>query len=177
VHLDPEPVPDGNPHLLRLLEEVRAAIGPGKRLSMAVPKVQPLLGEVPIPWLGRNLWRPGYLREVGQRVDQVAIMTYDSHLPFPQLYRYFQRFQVIAASQALDGLPVELLIGVPTSEERTLSHQPHAETMETGLTGVVDGLNDVDTRRHIVTGVAIYPDWETDSQEWAAYERLWLGRE
>jgi hypothetical protein len=30
--------------------------------------------------------------------------------------------------------------------------------------------------RQTVTGVAIYPHWETDAAEWAEYDKLWLGR-
>jgi hypothetical protein len=79
-------------------------------------------------------------------------MTYDSGLPHSALYALLQRDQTIAASRALDGLAAELLIGVPTSEEHTVSHSPAA-----------------------VTGVAIYPDWETDAAEWETYRTLWLG--
>jgi hypothetical protein len=175
VHLDPEPVPDGDPELVRLLDEIRAELGPQRRLSLAAPRVQRVLPETSLPWLRRNMWRPAYLREVARRLDQVALMSYDSSQPLPPLFRLWQRHQVIAASQALDGLGVELLIGVPTSEERTLSHWPNAETMEAGLRGVVDGLNDAQARPHAVTGVAIYPEWETDDAEWATYEALWLG--
>ncbi len=39
--------------------------------------------------------------------------------------------------------------------------------MEAGLLGVLDGLNDLDARPYVLTGVAIYPDWETGANEWA----------
>jgi len=175
VHLDPEPVPSGDRDTLRLLEEVRAALGPGPRLSIAAQKVRPFLPDLPVPWIDRHLWRGSYLREVAHRVDQVALMSYDSHPPLAPLYRQFQRFEVIAASQALNGVDTDLFIGIPTAEERTLSHWPEAENMDAGLRGTVDGLNDAEACPGTVTGVAIYPDWQTDGGEWATYEALWLG--
>jgi hypothetical protein len=33
-----------------------------------------------------------------------------------------------------------------------------------------------DTRHRCVTGVAIYPYWETDAAEWSIYDKLWLGK-
>ena len=98
-------------------------------------------------------------------MDQIALMTYDSRIPLAPLHRVVQRHQVIATSRALDGLNVDLLIGVPTSEECTVSHWSNAETMEAGLLCVVDGMNDAEARPQVVTGVAIYPEWETDDEE------------
>jgi hypothetical protein len=175
VHLDPEPVPTGDPDALKLLDDVRVAIGPSSMLSIATPKIQPIFSDWPVPWIGGLVWQTSYLREVAQRVNQVAVMTYDSYMPLPALYRFATRHQVIAASQALDGMNVELFVGVPTSEERTASHWPNAENIEAGLQGVVDGLNDAEARPRTVTGVAVYPDWETDAQKWVTYEELWLG--
>jgi hypothetical protein len=83
---------------------------------------------------------------------------------------------VVGISQALHGTGVELFFGVPTSEEKTATHRPEAENMASGLLGVIDGLNDAAARPSATTGVAIYPYWETDDAEWAAYDRLWLGR-
>lgn len=69
-----------------------------------------------------------------------------------------------------------LFFGVPASEERTWTHRPYAENVRSGLQGIVAGLNDAEARPGAVGGVAIYPEWEMDSGEWAAYEALWRGR-
>jgi len=103
-------------------------------------------------------------------------MTYDSAMPLPQLYRQWARFQVVEISRAVDGAGVDLVFGIPTSEERTWTHWPNAENMRSGLQGVIAGLNDAAARPAAVTGVAIYPYWETDAAEWATYEALWLGQ-
>ncbi len=174
VHLDPEPVPDGNAGVLLLLDEIRATVGPTPTLSLAARRIQLLWSGTPL--MGPIAWSAGYYRRVAQRVDQLAVMTYDSSLPLPQLYRLWGRFQVIEITRAIEGFDVDLFFGVPTSEERTLTHWPNAENMTSGLQGVVDGLNDADARPVAVTGVAIYPYWETDAAEWAIYEWLWLGR-
>jgi hypothetical protein len=177
VHLGPEPIPDGDDNVLALLEEVRRAIGPEATLSMATRRIWPLFPDAPWPFVGQIAWRGDYYREIVKRVNQVAVMTYDSGLPLPCLYRHWTRFQTIEVSRAVEGTEVELLLGIPTSEEETLTHRPGAENMTSGLQGVIDGLNDLASRPSAVTGVAIYPYWETGETEWTVYESLWLGME
>lgn len=176
VHLDPEPVLGGDANVLALLEDVRRAIGPEATLSIATPRIWPVFLERMPPSLGVVAWSSDYYGQIAQRVDQIAVMIYDSGLPLPELYRLWSRFQVIQVTRAVDGTGVDLLFGVPASEEKTLTHWPNAENMTSGLRGVIDGLNDADARPSAVTGVAIYPDWETDAAEWAIYESVWLGR-
>lgn len=67
-----------------------------------------------------------------------------------------------------------VLFGIPTSEEQNFTHRPAAENMASGLRGTLDGLNDLAAVPSAVTGVAIYPEWETDAAEWRLYEELWL---
>ncbi len=108
------------------------------------------------------------------RFDQMAVMAYDSTLTSAWLYRQWLRFQVIGISKAVQGTQVELLFGVPTSEEPTATHRPDIENVSNGLQGVLDGLNDQEAVSGAVQGVAIYPYWEMDASEWATYEALWL---
>ena len=177
IHLDPEPVADGNDAVLALLDQIRQELGTGPTLSIAARRIWPAVpGRVP-PMCRQLFWSGGYYREVAAHVDQVALMTYDSALPLPQGYRLWGRLQAVAVTRALEGMDVELFIGIPTSEEKTWTHWPNAENMTTGLLGLVDGLNDPAARPGVLTGVAIYPYWETDTAEWKIYESLWLGRE
>lgn len=83
---------------------------------------------------------------------------------------------MIGITRAVQGTPVRLLFGVPTSEEKTWTHDPRAENMRTGLRGLVRGLNDAEAVAGNFIGVAVYPHWETDAAEWADYDDLWLGR-
>jgi hypothetical protein len=48
--------------------------------------------------------------------------------------------------------------------------------MQTGLTGLLAGLNDLDAHPERIAGVAIYPYWETSADEWQTYSELWLGQ-
>ena len=175
LHLDPEPVRSGDATVLALLDDMRAAIGPQATLSLAARRIAPWgQGDV-AGWLSGYAWSADYYREVARRVDQIAVMTYDSALPTAGLYRWFTRRQVIQITRALAQEPVDVYIGVPTSEERTLTHRPRAENMASGLQGVLDGLDDPRADAAVITGVAIYPYWETDAAEWAVYRSLWLG--
>lgn len=176
IHLDPEPVSAGDTDVLALLDEVRNAIGPNATLSVATRRIWPIFPDLDLPFIRKIAWNASYYREVAGRVDQIAVMTYDSGLPLPGLYRQWVRFQVIEVSRAVDGTGVDLFLGIPTSEESTWTHRPYAENMTAGLQGVIDGLNDAAARPSVVTGVAIYPYWETDAAEWATYESLWIGR-
>ncbi len=175
IHLDPEPIPTDEESVLILLDELRAALGPTSTLSIATRWIWPIFPDVRWPLVGRVAWRASYYREVSQRVDQMAVMTYDSALPFAFLYRQWTRFQVIEISRAVEDTDVQLFFGVPTSEEETRTHRARAENMRSGLEGVIDGLNDAQSHSAMVAGVAIYPYWETDEAEWRTYEKLWLG--
>lgn len=176
IHVDAEPVPSDDANFLTLLDELRHGIGPTSTLSVASRRIWPIFSDLPLPLAGLVSWRASYYREVARNVDQIAVMTYDSAMPLPQLYRQWTRFQVIEISRAVDGTGVALFFGIPTSEERTWTHWPNAENMRSGLQGVIAGLNDATVRPAAVTGVAIYPYWETDAAEWAIYEAFWLGR-
>jgi hypothetical protein len=173
IHFDPEITRDGDTNVLSLLDETRQAIRPAL-LSMATRHIQPLFPGSVTLFGDLPGWHSGYYREIARRVDQIAVMSYDSALPAAWLYRQWMRFQVIGISQAVDGIGVELLFGVPTSEETTATHRPEAENMANGLLGILDGLDDLESVPGAVDGVAIYPYWETDAAEWAIYEALWL---
>ena len=165
----------GDANVLLLFDEVRAAIAPEATLSVATRRMSPLGASSDDGWLRDYAWSAAYYAEVAQRVDQIAVMTYDSAMPTARLYRWFARRQVVAITRALEGQAVTLYFGVPTSEERTRTHWPRAENMTSGLLGVLDGLQDPRAAPEAVTGVAIYPYWETDASEWAVYQALWLG--
>jgi hypothetical protein len=177
IHYDPEPIADDDGDVLALLEETRQGIGEDSILSLSTRHIAPLYAEVSLPIANRFLWSAEYYRQIGERVDQIALMTYDSLQQHPSLYRLWSRFEVIEITQALQGMDVQVFIGIPTwEEEQTVGHRAYAENMKSGLQGAIDGLNDHDSVPSVITGVAIYPFWETSDAEWATYERLWLGK-
>jgi hypothetical protein len=172
IHLDPEPVKSGNRDVLVLLEELRAALDPGTVLSIAGRRIWHLYPAAPWPLIEHVSWREDYYQDIARRVDQIAVMAYDSRLPLAWMYREWMQFEVISLSNALAGIEVELLLGIPTSEEETSTHSPRAENVRSALEGVIAGLNDKATHPGVVDGVAIYPEWETDADEWAVYKTL-----
>ncbi len=175
IHLDPEPIPSGDEDTLLLLDEVRAAIGPDKILSLATRKIIPVWNDAPLSSV-IGLWKGNYYRRVAAHLDEIVVMNYDSTMRSPWLYEQWVHFQVIGITRALRGTRARLLFGVPTSEEETFGHQPQAENMHSGLRGIIAGLNDAETLPDRLSGVAIYPHWETDAAEWAEYDKLWLGK-
>lgn len=177
LHIDPEPVEDGDKSVLALLDELRQALDPEAVLSIAGRRIWPIFPTIRWPFVGRWSWSTSYYQKVARRVDEIAVMVYDSALPTSGLYRQWTKFQVIALSRALAYSDVRLFIGIPTSEEASATHKPAAENMRSGLRGTIDGLNDWATWANVVTGVAVYPYWETDAREWEIYQRLWLGQQ
>jgi hypothetical protein len=176
IHFDPEPIGDGDQNVLALLKETKQAIGEDKILSIATQKAWPIFPNAPWGKLYEPvMWSSDYYKELARATDQIAVMTYDSGMPLAALYRQWSRFQVIQISNAVADTGVELFFGLPTSEEDSYVHHIKAENMLTGLTGTIAGLNDSAARPDAVTGVAIYPYWETDAAEWHIYDQLWLG--
>jgi len=176
VHVDPEPVKDGDRAVLSLLGELRQAFSPDTVLSIAGRRIWPIFPAIRWPLVGQWSWRTAYYQRVARHVDEIAVMVYDSAMPTSGLYRQWTKFQVIALSRALAYSDVRVFIGIPTSEEVTPTHKPGAENMRSGLRGTIDGLNDWAAWPDVITGVAIYPYWETDASEWQIYQNLWLGK-
>ncbi len=172
VHLDPEPIGNNDQALLRLLRDIRSTVGNNKHLSIAVPGRLPIVGEMPL--LDQMVWSNDYYTAVASEVNGVAVMTYDSAMPADFLYQSWLQLQVVTLTQALDGTHANVYIGIPTSKETTGAHVPWVENMRAGLMGVIAGLNDAESHAEIITGVAIYPYWETSDEEWAQYRALWL---
>ncbi|HTP08907.1 MAG TPA: hypothetical protein VMP08_11695, partial [Anaerolineae bacterium] len=166
----------GDANLLAILTEARSVIGPDAHLSIAGREITPLLPEADIVWNRWFTWRGDYYREVARRVDQIAVMAYDSHAPVAWWYEQWVRHQVVDLSNSLKETAAQIYIGLSISKEKSSSHDPLVENMDNGLYGVVVGLNDADAQSGKITGLAIYPYWETTSDEWRTYTKLWLGQ-
>jgi hypothetical protein len=174
VHLDFEPVEDGDASLLDVLRTTHLLT----RQRHVLLSVSATRGE---PWRGvaavvtalpgkLPMWSGGYLRRVAAEVDQVAVMSYDSAVPTEQAYAGYVR---TSTRVALEAVPpeVDLLIGVPAYHENTTYHGP-GETMSAALHGVRLALGDRPPPPHF--GVAIYVDFTITADDWASYERGWL---
>ena len=177
IHYNIEPS-TGNPHFIELLAATRRMTRRrGRVLSVAADELEPLPG---MAWLTRVLgtkggyWSRAYYRAVVANVDQVAVMTYDTMLPAAWMYNGFVAWQTAQVRRIARGR-AQLLIGVPSYEERRLSFNPDVENIRMGLSGVRKGMSLLPKDDFIGFGVAIYADWTTDDEEWRAYRELWLG--
>jgi hypothetical protein len=174
VQWDYEICADGDPHLLALLDETRAALPIGKSLGVATP----LWAPGPARSLGHG-WGSAYFGEVSRRCDQVAIMGYDSGIYLPRAYVWLMREQVVnvCAAVAASNPACRVLVGVPTYGPAGPSHHPRAENLRFALRGVAEGYERLGQReRSVFAGVAPFADYTTDESEWEAYRNDWLGR-
>lgn len=177
VHLDLEPVGDADPGFLELLDAVRPVVhAAGGVLSVSGEQVEPEPG---LRWAmaaveGRDSWwSAGYLHQVAERVDEVALMTYDTALWSGSAYAGFIRDETETAMAAVPS-DVELLIGLPAyHDEHDLGHSSSAETVGAALRGVRLALpGGVPSGRAF--GVAMYVDFTATPADWSAYYADWV---
>ncbi|MBC7541454.1 MAG: hypothetical protein H7338_01850 [Candidatus Sericytochromatia bacterium] len=178
IHYNIEPIVSGNPHFVALLRDTHTVTQAlGKIESVSGYKVLPLaVGGVVSQALSRAttaFWDPTYCEEVAGCVDQLAVMMYDTALPYDFLYGRATADQIGRLTRLL-GARIPLFIGVPTYEDQRWTFHAEAENMESGLRGIRQGIAGIapDAERNV--GVAIYADWTTDPAEWETYRRLWL---
>jgi hypothetical protein len=172
VQLDYEICPDEDEGFLTLLRATRAALPDDALLSVAAPILVPGVQ-------GRFGWTEGYFARVAQNCDQIAVMAYDTAFVLPRAYVWLVRQQTLRITQAVAaGDPTcRVLIGLPTyGDANSLpSHHAHAENLRLGLKAVREGLSDPRAVQAAFEGIAIFPEWETDADEWAEYRRYWVG--
>lgn len=166
VQIDYEICSDGDTHLLRLLSEVKTAIGRDKILSVATPMWLPSS-------FGQWGWSENYFAQVAARCDQIAVMCYDSGLWLPRSYAWLVRQQAIRVSSAIAKTNCRLMLGVPTYEDGGASHHIHAENLRLALQAAREGLSDNRARPQVFDGVALFADYTTDDDEWKNYRALW----
>jgi hypothetical protein len=172
IHVNIEPIDDGNVDILALLHSLRTAIGPDKILSVSAAR--------PAPWslpATRNFfWTADYYRRLAAAVDQIVIMVYDTGLPTAALYQRYVAYAARFMTATLGaGTHARVLLGVPTYDETGIMHRAGVETLENALLGVVSGLRGKG-EGGTFEGVALYAEWTTEETEWAAYEDIWRGR-
>jgi hypothetical protein len=171
IHLNVEPVDDGNVEFLSLLRALRTAIGEDRILSLSAIRPGPLR----LPFAPNFLWTRGYYARIAETADQIVVMAYDTALPTPTLYRRYLAYVALTLTPRLASSGrARVLVGIPTYEETGLMHRGHVETPENALVGLVAGLRGLGTGGTF-EGVALYAEWTTDETEWDVYERLWRG--
>ena len=174
VQWDYEICPDGDPNLLALLGETRAALPRAKTLSISTPLWAPSL-----PCRFGYGWSDAYFARIAANCDQIVAMGYDSGLALPTLYAGLMAEQVthVVRSAANSANPdCRVLIGIPTYAKGGLSHNARAESLDVALRGVRAGYGKLSpTERKSFAGVALFADYTTRADEWNDYQRVWLG--
>jgi hypothetical protein len=167
IHLNIEPWPTGDPDLLLLLDELRAALPPGKLLSVAA--YPPPTRWHPYPEVH---WDESYYREVARRADQLAVMMYDTSLRTRKVYAWLMAEWTREILAWSGGTPV--LLGLPTYEDEGVGyHHPDVENLDTGLGGIHAALGEGPIAPNY-QGVALYSEWEMDDAEWRSFREHFL---
>lgn len=168
IHLNIEPLPSGNVHYLRLLDDLKRSLPAGKILSVAA--YPPFYAAHPFKAVH---WDEGYFRQVAGRADQMAVMMYDTGIRLDKLY-----VSCMAAwtRDILDwGRGSRVLLGVPAYDDAwAVYHDPGVENLENALSGIFAGLAQAGPHTASFQGVALYSEWEMDTEEWALFQARYL---
>lgn len=177
VHFDLEPLHSGDRDYLSLLDDLRRVTDDRDALlSIAAHQIDP----VPAfhSFWGTTTghpkwWSQAYFGQVARRVDQIAVMSYDTMQPLQSLYGGYVAQQT---SLALEVTPAgtDLLMGLPFYHENRFGHWAHAETVPAAVRGVRLGLSRTDADRANF-GVALYVDFAATEADWTAYREDWVG--
>ncbi|MCC5480727.1 glycosyl hydrolase family 18 protein [Streptomyces barringtoniae] len=175
AHFDLEPLHSGDRDYLALLDALhRVTRARHAVLSVAAHQIDPLpafhsfWGTV----TGHpKWWSQAYFGQVARRVDQIAVMSYDTMQPLQSLYGGYVAQQT---SLALEVTPesTDLLMGLPFYHENRFGHWARAETVPAAVRGVRLGLSRTD-RDRARFGVALYVDFAATEADWAAYREDW----
>ncbi|MFJ9729960.1 hypothetical protein ACIRUL_01210 [Streptomyces sp. NPDC101171] len=176
AHFDLEPLHSGDRDYLSLLDDLRALTRAHHALlSVAAHQIDPVPGFHSF-WgttTGHpKWWSQAYFGQVARRVDQIAVMSYDTMQPLQSLYGGYVAQQT---SLALEVTPrtTDLLMGLPFYHENRFGHWNHAETATAAVRGVRLGLSRTDTGRTRF-GVALYVDFAATEDDWTAYRKGWV---
>ncbi|MFG3283147.1 glycosyl hydrolase family 18 protein [Streptomyces sp. NPDC048111] len=175
VHFDLEPLPSGDRNYLALLDALHALTRQrGALLSVAAHQIDPLpaLHSVADSLTGHGKWwSQSYFGQVARRVDQIAVMSYDTAMPVQSMYGGYVARQTALALQVTPER-TDLLMGLPFYDDESMSHHGGAETVEAAVRGARLGLARTDRRRQNF-GVALYVDFAERDEDWAAYRAGW----
>ena len=171
VHYNFEPVNNGDPELLDLLH-TRAPSAAGRS-----PPPPPRSNRSPSPAASSARRRPRQvlvtrLLPPGRGpTDQVAIMTYDTYLPFrgPTAVTSYGRARWRWSSPPDDKT---ILIGAPAYHDHGLSWLDEAESVEGAAQGARLALTSHGVPRERF-GLALYVDFAATEEDWEEYDRFW----
>lgn len=173
VHFDLEPVRSSSPGFLTLLDQVRELTTARKvALSIAAPQIDPVPGlhRVAMAISGHGKWwSREYFAQAARRVDQIAVMSYDTWTAGESLYGGMVARQTELAL-AVTPDHVDLLMGLPAYWEP--DHFANVETVPAAVRGARLALGRHAPERQAF-GLALYVDFTATPQDWDAYRTGW----
>ncbi|MEU8529012.1 hypothetical protein AB0C77_26015 [Streptomyces sp. NPDC048629] len=175
VHFDLEPLHSDDAHYLSLLDDLGALTRPRRaQLSVAAHQIDPLPAAHTVVGAlsgSEKWWSQEFFGQVARRVDQIAVMSYDTWMPLESMYGGYVAQQT---ALALEVTPedTDLLMGLPFFHEDDLGHHESAETVSAAVRGTRLGLDRTDRDRKNF-GVALYVDFAAEEADWAAYRSDW----
>ncbi|NEA34079.1 hypothetical protein [Streptomyces sp. SID13031] len=173
IHFDMEPVRSGSKGFLALLDQVHVMTSARNApLSIAAAQINPApgLNGLLVGVSGQSKWwTKAYFGEVASRVEQIAVMSYDTWTPLESLYGGYVARQT---EMALEVTPahVDLLMGLPFYWEDNFSHRGSAETVQAAIRGAQLGLG---TSKRQNFGLALYVDFAATPDNWTTYRDTW----
>ncbi len=179
VFLNVVPVSSGDEGYLSLLRKVRATIGDGELLAVAVPPDwTPEGANIPLPpqIAPGAVWQQDYKQRVALLADQIFVSAYNTGLETPEDYAAWMAYQVRSFTRAIADLDAttELIIGVPTYDAVPPDHDPAVENPASAIQGLRAGLAEAGDAAVVVGGIGIYAEWETSEAEWLQIKNLWV---
>ncbi|WP_242433457.1 hypothetical protein [Streptomyces sp. Root264] len=176
AHFDLEPLHSDDADYLTLLDSLRAVTrAHHAQLSVAAHQIDPVPGFHSF-WGATTghpkWWSQKFFGQVARRVDQIAVMSYDTMQPLQSTYGGYVAQQT---SLALEVTPrsTDLLMGLPFYRENRFGHWAHAETVAAAVRGVRLGLSRTDADRENF-GVAAYVDFAATETDWTSYQDGWV---
>lgn len=178
IHYDIEPVAPSDGDYLDLLRRTRDLTRAHRAiLSASIQKVEPLRGgsqalNAAVAPVGHG-WpftTRGFLQAVAERVDQVAVMVYDTPLPTAPLIGAVYAWETVQVLQLI-GNRTTVFIGVPTYEEGL---HLTGEDLRTAIRGARRGIAQLRSMPRSPYGLAVFAEWTTSGREWAIWREDWL---
>ncbi|WP_336204781.1 hypothetical protein [Nonomuraea sp. LPB2021202275-12-8] len=171
IHYNFEPIGDGDTDFLTLLDQTRRHT---KLLSTSTPQLEPYPGMRLAARAALDhdkYWSHGFFQQVVARVDQVAVMTYDSGMPLGSLYGGHVARQ---AEVALDLVPESkwVFLGAPAYHDHGVSWSDAAESVALAAQGAKLALSEHGRRERF--GLAMYVDFAATEEDWREYATQWL---
>ena len=160
VQVNIEPWPSDNVDFLKLLDELRP-VTEGKILSVAAYPPPTKWHQFPDVH-----WNLPYIKLVATRCDQMAVMMYDTAIPYRKFYINLYKQWIDNLSKTLYKTNTEILLGVPAYEDAGVGyHHPEVENISAALSAI-----SASPFQKNISGIAIYCEWEMTDSKWQIWQ-------